>query len=198
MNLGRESGQRACYLQHASKQIFGMPKLRFKQMPQNWQMRIDRVQQPEVGDIGGIKISKRLVFLPALAAEFGAACDQNLDQAPQNADQIFAAVQINHGSDKRRSQLESASRRFLHARDSQSAAPLAVLIAHQQTQVLARQLNGPLHCPGIFVAQDFHFHAVTRGRVTSLGHRLRTPAGTGDGDGSHVGLVVGRASLSFG
>src|SRR5947209_5240109 len=113
MNLRRERGQRTRNLQHAPKQVFGMAKLRFKQMPQNRQMRIYGVQQPEIGDVGGIKVSERLVFLPTLTTEFGATCHQYLDQPPQNADQIFTAVQINHWSYKRRSKLEGASRRLL-------------------------------------------------------------------------------------
>src|SRR5271170_7447898 len=96
-------------------------------MTENREVGIDRVEQPEVGNVRSRKIRQALILLPTAAGKLSATGGKNLDQSAQNPDEIFTGAGFDQRRNIARIQMEGAGLGPLHVGDAQHRAAFATL-----------------------------------------------------------------------
>ena len=90
---------------HDGEQLLGMAAARLEQMAELREVRIDGIEQPEVGDIGDGEFGQALVLLAAHAGEHAAARGEIFDQPAGDGDQIIAGGNVQQRGDEVRVEL---------------------------------------------------------------------------------------------
>src|SRR5208337_3528447 len=134
------------------------------------EVRIHRVQQPEIRDVGSGEVSQALVLLPPCTGELAAPGRHDLDQSAQQAHQIFVAAYLEQGRDESWIQAKRACIGSLQVGDAQYGAAFPILVLRQQPQVLARNLQGLVARTSVFVAEGRHFHHVAAAAIRTGGN----------------------------
>src|SRR5260370_26372328 len=114
---------------------------RLEQVLYQREVRVDRVEQPEVGDIGGAEIGQAEVFLPPRPGELAAARRQNLDQPPENRDQKIARRQIDQGRHELGIELVKSRGGFFYSCPPSQRSRLPGFAFHPHTTILSGQLD---------------------------------------------------------
>ena len=110
--------------------------LALQKMAKNRDIGIDRVEQPEVGDVGGGEIGQALVFLPAAAGELRALGGEDLKDAVDQAAHIVVGADLEQGGNKAGFEPEGAGLRLLHVGDAQGGTAFAGLVAASRRRFL--------------------------------------------------------------
>ena len=152
-----------------------MPAAGLEQVAENREGRVDRIEQPEIGDIGGGEIRQTLILLPPHAGDGAGARGENLHQAARNRNQVVAGGEIQQGRHEAWVQLEGAGFAAQHAGHTQCRVAVAILAFHQQPQILARHLDGLFAHAGVLVAEHLDFRAIPGSAVARGRSHVQAP-----------------------
>src|ERR1035438_2493411 len=89
-----------------------------KGMTKNRNKRINRIEEPEISNIGGCEICKALILLSSTRRELRALCRQYLQQPCNHSPQRLVGVDLEKWRDRAQIQSENASRGLFNFRDS--------------------------------------------------------------------------------
>ena len=117
------------------------------------QMRVDGVEQPEVGDVGGAEFGQGLVALAARTGKLAAACDQSLDLPAQDAGKQLVAFDVEKRGNEFGIEPVAARLGALDVGDGNEHRAFEVFAFGQDLQIFAGQGNGLLQSRAILVAQ---------------------------------------------
>jgi hypothetical protein len=143
----------------------------FQQVLELREVGIDGVEQPEVGDVGGAEIGEAQILLPALIGEQRAFRAENFDQPAGQGEQVFGATDVERRGNEFLIDLQRAGGIAANAGEADGGVTIQRLIAGQDAKVLARDLDGLLVHPAIFVAQHGDFREVAGAGILARGQR---------------------------
>src|SRR5437868_5120312 len=112
-----------------------MPAAGLVDMTQLGEIAVDRVQQPERGDVGQPELRKALVLLTPAAREAAAPRRKDLDQTTGDRHHVIAGGDVDERRDETRIELERPGRGPRDAGHPQDAGSVERLTAKQKSKI---------------------------------------------------------------
>ena len=140
-----------------------------EEVPHFREVSVDRVQQPEVRDVGDAELGEVLVLLPPPVGQGAALGREQLHQAPGDRHQVLARRDVDERGDEVRVELVAAGRGPHDPRHGKRRVPLDGFALHQDPEVLARHDQRLFGEARVLIPSEQHLREVTRVPVLLAG-----------------------------